>query len=102
MSTTNTQSLNFNSSKQGKDTKKANKTQLFNLLHKKPLTRRMAATQLGFPDQTYMVTQYISDWITQDKAMVIGVIKCERSGRTVQAITTDPNLFPQTNQLKMF
>ena len=34
---------------------------LFDLLYEEPLTRRMAATRLGFVDQTYMVTQLISD-----------------------------------------
>jgi hypothetical protein len=102
MSTDNTQSLNFNSFKQGKDTKKGYTKELFKLLYKKTLSRRMAATELGFTDQTYMVTPFILDWIKQGKAAVIGVIKCNRSGRIVQAITTNPDLFPKSNQLELF
>jgi len=102
MSTTNTQSLNYNSYKQGKDTKKNHTKELFKILKDKPLSRRMAATELGFTDQTYMVTPYISEWIKQGKAMVIGTIKCSRSGRIVEAISTNPYLFPKSNQLKMF
>jgi hypothetical protein len=97
-------SLNTNGNGIGKDTKKDYAKELYNLLYKKPLSRRMVATELGFTDQTYMVTQFIYDWIKQGKAMVIGVIKCSRSGRKVEAITTNPELFPKSNdnQLKMF
>jgi hypothetical protein len=64
----------------------------------------MVATELGYTDQTYMVTQFIYDWIKQGKAMVIGVIKCNRSGRIVEAVTTNPELFPKSNnnQLTLF
>ncbi|PQJ76897.1 hypothetical protein [Polaribacter glomeratus] len=102
MSSRNTQNLVSKSYKQGKDTKKCYKKELHKLLYKKPMSRRMVATELGFTDQTYIVTQYIFDWIKEGKAYVIGVIKCSRSGRFVQAITTNPDLFPQSNQLKMF
>jgi hypothetical protein len=76
-----------------KDTKKEDAIKLFNALIKEPLSRRMAATLIGYPDQTYMVTQLIFDWIAQGKAQVIGTIKCNRSGRFVQKITTNKELF---------
>lgn len=90
--------------RQGKDTKREYSKELFKLLKKYPLSRRMAATMVGFPDQTYMVTQLIYNWIKQGKAQVIGVIKCTRSGRMVEAVSTNKNLFksPDSNQLKMF
>ena len=100
MSTPNTQSLEFRNLEQGKDTKKDYTKELYNLLYNKPSSRRMVATELGFTDQTYMVTQCISDWIKQGKAMVIGSIKCSRSGRFVEAVTTNPKLFSKSNQLK--
>ncbi len=89
---------------QGKDTKKQDAKNLFKALYKKPLSRRMAATAIGYTDQTYMVTQNIYDWIKQGKAQVIGVIKCNRSGRKVEKITTNPELFisSSTNQLNLF
>ncbi len=104
MSTPNTQSLEFRNLEQGKDTKKDYTKELYNLLYNKPSSRRMVATELGFTDQTYMVTQFIYDWIKQGKAMVIGNIKCSRSGRFVEAVTTNPELFPKSNnnQLTMF
>lgn len=92
------------SSGRGKDTKKEYAKKLFKALSNEPLSRRMAATQLGFIDQTFMVTQLIYDWIKQRKAQVIGVIKCSRSGRKVEKITTNPELFisSSTNQLNLF
>lgn len=90
--------------RQGKGTKREYAKELFKLLKKHPLSRRMAATMVGFPDQTYMVTQLIYDWIKQGKAQVIGVIKCTRSGRMVEAVSTNKDLFtsPDRNQLKLF
>ncbi|MGZ0017670.1 hypothetical protein [Yeosuana sp. AK3] len=88
--------------RQGQDTKKGYTKELFEILYNKPLSRRMAATKLGYIDQTYMVTPFILEWIKQDLAAVVGKIKCGRSGRIVEAITTNPNLFEKSNQLKMF
>jgi len=104
MSTTDTQSLYFNGLEQGKYTKNEYAKELYYLLYDKPLTRRMVATELGYTDQTYMVTQFIYDWIKQGKAMVVGAMKCSRSGRIVEAITTNPELFLQldNNQLTLF
>ena len=104
MSTVNTNSLNPNGNGKGKYTKNDYTKELYDLLYSKPYSRRMVATELGFPDQTYMVTQFIFDWIKNGKAKVIGVIKCSRSGRKVEAITTNPKLFAKSdnNQLTMF
>ncbi len=83
--------------------KKKNYTkELYQLLYKKPRSRRMVAIDLGFTDQTFMVTQLIYDWIKQGRASVVGGIKCSRSNRYVEAITTNPDLFPKSNQYKMF
>jgi hypothetical protein len=87
---------------QVQDTKKGYTKELFEILYKRPLSRRMAATELGFNDQTYMVTPFVLEWIKQGRAAVVGVIKCSRSGRLVEAITTNPDLFPQSRQLKLF
>jgi hypothetical protein len=84
--------------------KKDHAKNLFTALQKTPISRRMAATEIGCTDQTYMVTQFVYDWIRQGKAQVIGQIRCTRSGRKVEAITTDPDLFKDSadNQLNLF
>ena len=93
------ESINYNPSykSQYKDTKKEIAKDLFEALFNKPLSRRMAATEIGFTDQTYMVTQFIYDWIKQGKAQVIGVIRCSRSGRLVESISTNPDFFEVDN-----
>lgn len=97
----NNPNSNLNS-RQLQDTKKTTK-KLYKIL-KKPMSRRMAATCLGFTDQTYMVTQDIADWLKDGRAQIIGSIKCQRSKRFVERVTTNPDLFlkPNTNQLTMF
>ena len=90
--------------RRNKNTKREYAKQLFNILFEKPMSRRMAATELGFIDQTYMVTQLIYAWIEQVRAQEIGLIKCSRSNRMVGVVTTDPALFRENdeNQLKLF
>jgi hypothetical protein len=86
---------------QGRYFKNNYSNKLFDLLYEEPLTRRMAATRLGFVDQTYMVTQLISDWIKEDKARVVGRMKCSRSNRIVEAVTTNPNFFKQNTLVQL-
>ena len=83
---------------QGKNKKKEDTKRLYEALMN-PQSRRMAATNIGYEDLTYMVTQRIYDWIKQGKAAVIGRIKCARSNRWVQSVTTNPALFPIDPQL---
>ena len=80
-----------------KDTKEKYTQRVFNILHKNAMSRRMAITKAGYPDQTYLITQSVYDWIEEGKACVIGKIRCSRSGRNVECITTDPSLFIHSN-----
>lgn len=84
--------------RQGKDTKSDYAKQLYALLYDIPMSRRTAATKLGYEDQTYMVTQLIFDWIESGRAQVIGRVKCERSKRIVEAVSTNPELFKDKNE----
>lgn len=90
--------------RQGEDTKSEYAKKLYYALYKKPISRRMAATEIGYPDQTYMATQLIYDWIKEGRAQVVGAIRCSRSGRFVEAVTTNPELFKSSdqNQLSLF
>src|SRR5690554_708016 len=87
----NTHSLN-NTSK-AKDTKEKYIQRAFMAFYNKPMSRRMAITKAGYPDLTYMITQSVNDWIKQGKACVVGQIRCTRSGKLVECITTNPSLF---------
>lgn len=86
----------------GQDNKIIDAKKLYSILYNRPMSRRMSATELGYTDQTYMVTQIISDWLKSGQAHVIGRVKCERSQRFVEGVTTNPDLFPKSNQLKLF
>lgn len=95
--------MNDNSN-EPKDKKKREAKLLRAILFKKPISRRMAATALGHPDLTYMVTQDVSDMLKSGRAQVVGRIKCERSKRFVEAVTTNPEYFKSrfNNDLKTF
>lgn len=97
-------SKNTSVSKITKGNKKARIKELYEVLYSKPQSRRMAITEIGYPDQTYLVTQPIFDLIRLGLAQVIGKRKCTRSTRLVQFVTTNPDLFinPFANQLNMF
>ena len=85
-------------------TKEKDAKQLYKILYKRPMSRRMAATELGYTDQTFMVTQNVIDMIENGRAQVVGRIRCERSQRFVEAVTTNPEYFRSRNDnsLKTF
>jgi hypothetical protein len=89
---------------ESKNTKKNETQRLFDILNDKPITRRMAATLLGYPDQTFMVTQRVFDWKEEGKLQITGKLKCQRSKYYAEGITTNPKYFttPSTNQLNLF
>ena len=85
-----------------KDIKDLSK-ELFSIFYNKPMSRRMAVTELGKPDQTYVITNQVYKLLKTGKAQVIKIARCERSGRLVQFITTNPKNFiePDTSQFVM-
>lgn len=94
----------FNRRYKAQDTKLQDEKQLHSVLFKRPMSRRMAATAIGYTDLTYMVTQIIFDMIKDGRAQVVGRIKCERSGHYVEAISTNPEQFKSrfNNNLETF
>lgn len=92
----NSQSLKnaFSKSKQqAQYTKEKREKQLCKILFERPITRRMAATQMGYPDQTFMVTQLMFDLIKSGKVQVVGQMRCERSTKIAEAVTSNPEYF---------
>ena len=85
--------LNSLGGNETKYTKEKREKQIRVILHARPITRRMAATELGYPDQTFMVTQNIFDLIVSGRAQVVGKMRCERSGHFAEAITSNPKHF---------
>lgn len=96
--------MEINKAINGKDLKGNFTRNLYKLFFTKPMSRRMAVTELGKPDQTYTITNQVNEWITNGRAQIVKISKCERSGRFVEFITTNPELFvlPETNQLDLF
>jgi hypothetical protein len=101
MSTTNTQSLNYNSYKQGKD---YNFTDQFNKVYKgffeQPQSMKMLSEKLNI-DRANIC------WFCRNlrKSNKIDIAKkgiCKITKRVVNYYTTNPDLFSQSNQLKMF
>ena len=90
--------------KKGVEAKGDYTRQLYKTLFQKPMSRRMAVTELGKPDQTYTITNQVNEWLKNGRAQIIKIAKCERSGRFVEFITTNPELFvfPKTNQFDLF
>ena len=85
----------------GKNTKKNDAQRLFDILYDKPISRRMAATLLGYKDQTYMVTQSIYDWKNEGRLFVVGKIRCACSTRLVEGVTTNSKYSTPSIQLSI-
>ena len=83
------------------------KKRIIELLKEKPMTRRMLATELGYPDQTFMVTQDIEDLRELGKVFEIGKKRCKRSkpdkDNIAMYLTSDPNkrICEPSNQLSL-
>ncbi len=88
----------------GKDPQGNFTINLYKLFFVKTMSRRMAVTELGKPDQTYSITNQVNKWLRDGRAQIVEIAKCERSGKFVEFITTNPELFvyPETNQLDLF
>jgi hypothetical protein len=101
MSTTNTQSLNYNSYKQGKDNQiKNQKRTIFQYLQNHIATGSMIAKVTGIPQKS--ICRYKRDLELQGVLYEIEKKECEFTGFKAWYLTTNPDLFPQSNQLKMF
>ena len=64
------------------------------------VSRYMAAIDTGIPIQN--VCRYIAMLYDMDLIAVIRKDKCQISGEIVQFLSTNPELFPNDNQLKLW
>ena len=85
-----------------KDVKNLSK-ELYNVFFNEPMSRRMAVTVLGKTDQTYAITNQVNEWLKTGRAQVIKIARCERSGRLVEFVATNPKDFiePDRRQFVM-
>jgi len=101
MSTRDTQSLNFNSLEQGKGKRlRAQKITIFQFLKSNIATASMVSDATGVPQKS--ICRYKRD--LEKKGLLFEVEKklCGITGFKAWYLTTNPDLFQQSNQLKMF
>jgi hypothetical protein len=101
MNTTNTQSLNLKSLEQGKNNQiKNQKKTIFQYLQKHIATGSMIAKATGIPQKS--ICRYKRDLELQGILYEIEKKEYEFTGFKAWYLTTNPDLFQQSNQLKMF
>jgi hypothetical protein len=101
MSTGNTQSLDFNGLEQSKNTKfQAQLTKVYNAFKEKPMTMLEADLISGIMRSN--ICWYIDDLIEQGRIAMVRKRKCTITGRIVKEFTSNPDLFPKSNQLSLF
>ena len=101
MRKTDTQSLNYNSYKQGEFKQFNNqKKNIFNYLQKHIATASMVAEATGIPQKC--ITRYKRDF---EKLGILAEVKkdyCKSTNHLAWYLTTNKELFPKSNQLELF
>lgn len=101
MSTTNTQSLIIKSLEQGKNNQiKNQKKTIFQYLQNHIATGSMIAKATGIPQKS--ICRYKRDLELQGYLFEIEKKHCAFTGFRAWYLTTNPDLFPKSNQLKLF
>lgn len=101
MSTTNTHSQSFNGLEQGKDTNfKAQEKRYFEYLKIHIATNSMVTNATGIPQKN--LTRFKRDLEKQGLLYEIEKKLCKKTGFRAWYLTTNPELFPKSNQLKKF
>lgn len=101
MSTTNTHSQSFNGLEQGKDKENQNQFKtIFQYLQRNTATASMVTDATGVPQKS--ICRYKRD--LEKQGLIFEVVKkhCKITGFRAWYLTTNTNLFPMSNQLKMF
>ena len=101
MSTENTQSLNSFSSEQGKVKQFQNqKKTIFQYLKHYTATASMVTDATGVPQKS--ICRYKRDLEKQNLLYEVVKSHCKLTGFRAWYLTTNPDMFPKSNQLKIF
>ncbi len=101
MSTTNTQSLNPDADGQGKNKQfQTQKKTIFEYLKHDTATASMVSNETGVPQKS--ICRYKRDLEKQGLLYEVEKKLCKLTGFRAWYLTTNPDLFPKSNQLKMF
>jgi hypothetical protein len=101
MSNANTQSLIVKSLEQGKNNQiKNQKKTIFQYLQKHIATGSMIAKATGIPQKS--ICRYKRDLELQGILAEVEKKECPLTGFKAWYLTTNPDLFPMSNQLKLF
>ena len=101
MSTTNTQSLNFKSYKQGEDKNLRDQfSKVYKGFFEQPQSMKMLSKKLNIDRAN--ICWYCRDLRKSNNIDVAKKGVCKISKRVVNFYTTNPEFFIQSNQLKMF
>ena len=101
MSTTNTQSLDFKILEQGKFKQFQNqKKTIFEYLKQNTATASMVTDATGVPQKN--ITRFKREFEKQGLLYEVEKKLCSLTGFRAWYLTTNTELFPKSNQLKMF
>jgi hypothetical protein len=102
MSTTDTQSLDFNGLKQGEVKQFQDQTKkVFDAFFEFPKTMKEVDAETGVMREN--ICRYVWTLRNENLIALVGYRKCRITGfNKVGIYTTDPALFPKSNQLKLF
>ncbi len=101
MESTNSQSL-INKFQQAKDNNfTAQLKKVYQAFKEKPMTMKEADVYTGVMREN--ICRYVDTLLEQERIAIVKKRKCKITGYPyVNEYTGDPNLFPKSNQLKMF
>lgn len=101
MSTIDTNSLNPDADGQGKNKQfHTQKKTIFEYLKHNTATASMVSNETGVPQKS--ICRYKRDLEKQGLLYEVEKKLCELTGFRAWYLTTNPDLFPKSNQLKMF
>ena len=79
----------------------AQQKRVFAAFKRQPSTMLMVSIETGIMRAS--ICRYVSKWKKQDRIKIVSLSTCPISKRGgVQRLTTNPEMFPKSNQIKLF